>query len=92
MNSFSEGEPKILTLTCFTARWNKCISMPWSICFFLFYFIFLSGNGLCQDHVEPFLSGALVLKTVSLVLDVIEKIKCVWQRNVQRFALCVETA
>lgn len=37
--------------------------------------------------VEPFLSGARLLETVSLVLDVIEKIKCVWQRNVHCFGL-----
>lgn len=35
---------------------------------------------MCQ--VEHFLSGACVHKTMSLVQNVTEKIKCVWQRNV----------
>lgn len=81
---FSCADPDSMW-TCFL---NECqnfhVSFPRGIRIFLFF----SGNGLC----EPVLLGACVLKTTTLVLDVIEKMKCVWQRNVHRFALCVETA
>lgn len=82
---------KVLTFTCFIFQrskgfFNATVNLSLSLFFFVFVF---PGNRVCQNQLNIF-SQELV--SSSFMLDVTEKITCIWQRNALYFTLCVETA
>lgn len=70
--------------------------MQFSCAVFLFLsvslFLFPIPVGWYEDKLNLFSSRSLCLHDHEFSASVIEKMKCVWQRDVRSFALCVETA